>query len=1822
MPYTMNEFPKILILIGLIFICLATLSYAQDQNCIGFESLEDGVQYGAANGLVPGDELLTEAGVNITLEPFQYENGNTGFINVHVSNDPFINFSGEGLYVFPSNINMVFNFAELSETVTSVCFDFADGGGDVNLSVNDEPILFLADFTNAPTEIAPGVLLELSLDPNDNFPIGTLCLSGEIHSLLVGGQEMAIDNVCFDTQPLDSGCISFEELEGSVYGGTEGHEIGEIIYTESNIPLSLIPFQNFDWTTSFHQLQVIHVEDFPEFSSASEQFVRLDGISAVFNFSAMSEPVEMIMLDFYYDFGALNVSANGAPITTLATLNDGFINIGPGVNMEIVINDENPNMGILTFTGDIFTLLIGGNALRIDNVCTDPDCSIEHLEVSASDCDANNQFTVNLDFDYTLVSDTFALWLNGDEVSSHDYEDLPLVLGPFTGPTDQELIFEVKDRENPSCGATATLEPVICHIECDIRDMVAERTDCSNTGSFDISLYFIDENTSEHFDLFVNGDLFESYPYNALPIQFGPFTGTEPVHLLVSDASGNCAEDLLFEPLPCFDQCTISEVFAEAHDCNADGYFLVDIEIEAHNPGPLGYYVFGDGQIFGPFNYDETFVTVGPFEGDGISIIDFLVLDIANPACYGYYELGPINCNQQPCEIFELVVDPLECNNDGTYQLFINFEVENPGNEFFDVYNQEGEIIGYFPLAELPLIIPNFHGSGNAVDVIKVCINDHPDCCRVREFEAPNCNGGGDCHIFDVIAEAHPCTPNGIFYVDIAFEFENVGNEGYKILGNGNNYGTFSYNEPFPTLGPFNGDGETVYEFVVLDLQHPDCSDFAVIEPINCNALPCEIFDLTVTTLNCNNDGTYPIVIDFEVENPGNDFFEVFAHDGELIGYFPLNELPLTIQHFHPSGEPVDVIKVCINDHPDCCRWAEFEAPNCNGGECQIFEIGLDPLECDGDGTYALLLNLEHQNTSGVGFDVFSQGDFIGFYSYDDLPVTVHHFPQRINSEYDIITVCDNDNPNCCKTIEFMGLNCTGQGSCHIYEVVATPQSCTPNGVFYVDISFEFENVGTQGYKIQGNGHNYGTFSYNESFPTLGPFDGDGETIYEFVIIDLQHPECSNYAELGPIDCSGNNCTITELSAVPHCNDDGAYNLVIDFEVLSPGNEFFEVFNANGEYLGFFPIAELPITLPNYHGSAVVETVTVCINDVPECCYTAEFETPNCNGACQISDIEVDPQDCDGLNTYSLWLNFSHENTSGVGFDIFSGNHFIGFYSYDDLPIMVEHFPQRLNSDYDIITICDNDNPDCCHTIEFMGLDCNTEFCLEFAEYEGMVDAEQLAMESDSGLVIHQENGVEITATKIFFANDDGYLQNISVSPVQICDPEFVAAEGTRLYMEGGIRLDFSSFAIKPTQLSFDYAYCLGTDFINLGINNHDPFYGFFADAPAELNGIQIIVEPSNNTGNQGSVVLMGELENLVIGGIPLRIDNICFNGLPEDEEVWPGDGNSDNIAHHIDLLNIGLAFGSEGEQRDQLSISWEAMAVANWDNFFANGANFKHADCNGDGVINALDKSVIVQNYGLTHGNVADPIELPGTELDPPIFVDFSANQEWPTLSNFEVPIILGNEDHPVENVYGVAFTITVDPVIFNLDAIGVEYPDSWFGEAGGNVLTIQKIYDEEGKIEIALTRTDHQNVSGHGPIARLVGIIDDIAGIRADTKVDIHYTRAIDNQEQLILLNNPTQNVRIVNKKLEEQAASVGRIDLRRGTTISPNPAKDWIEVSNKYNLPIDALELFDPQGRPTGRSVVNDYKLSLAGLPQGVYMLKYQIGNHIIHEKIIKM
>ncbi len=366
------------------------------------------------------------------------------------------------------------------------------------------------------------------------------------------------------------------------------------------------------------------------------------------------------------------------------------------------------------------------------------------------------------------------------------------------------------------------------------------------------------------------------------------------------------------------------------------------------------------------------------------------------------------------------------CTGDSTYVVKINFQVANPDGNTFGVW-ANGEFVGAFNLSQLPLVITNFPWDGGPYDVVKVCFidPDHPDlpptCCRTKEFPVPGClNQGGACDIYDLVVDTGDCTGDSTYVVTINFQVTNPPANTFGLWANGVFFGSYNLSQLPLTITnfPWNGGPNDVIKVCLAPNTNTGCcetKEFPVPGCLNQGG-PCEVFDLVVTTGDCTGDSSYIVTIDFQVANPPGNVFGVWAN-GEFLGTFNLNQLPLAINDFPWNGGPNDVVKVCFvdPDHPDlpptCCRIKEFAVPDClnQGGPCEIHDLTVETGDCTGDSTYVVTINFSVTNPPGNAFAVWANGVFFGIYNLNQLPLTITNFPWN-GGPNDVVKICFGNN--------------------------------------------------------------------------------------------------------------------------------------------------------------------------------------------------------------------------------------------------------------------------------------------------------------------------------------------------------------------------------------------------------------------------------------------------------------------------------------------------------------------------------------------------------------------------------------------------------------------------------------------------------------------------------------------------------------------------------------------------------------------------------------------------------------------------------------------
>jgi hypothetical protein len=1079
------------------------------------------------------------------------------------------------------------------------------------------------------------------------------------------------------------------------------------------------------------------------------------------------------------------------------------------------------------------------------------------------------------------------------------------------------------------------------------------------------------------------------------------------------------------------------------------------------------------------------------------------------------------------------------------------------------------------------------------------------------------------CVIADLTATVSDCD-GGSFYVIIDFEFAGVGNDGFKVQGNGQNYGIFSYDDLPVTIGPLPGNGTTNYEFVARDLAHPDCSDFAVVGPVFCGVGDCVIYDLLADPGDCLADGTYNLWINFQHENAPNTHFDVI-YQGVNIGYFPLSELPVMIPHFQDNGAAFPAIHVCINDTPDCCAVTEFEAPNCPGGECDIYDLTVTASDCEA-GMFYVTLDFEYENVGNAGFKVQGGGIVYGTFAYDDLPITLGPLAGNGTTFYEF-AVKDVQHPGCSAGIGFGTVNCPSTGDCQVTELEVTPGDCWSDGTYPISINFDVANTTNNFFKVLYNGQ---VIAHNKPIASLPliieHFQDNGEAFPVVTVCINDQPGCCAEVEFEAPDCpASGNCHIFEVFAEAHPCDNGHFLLDVVFQHENTGSEGFTI-KANGQVLGQFDYGQNFYTVGPL-ASGVVYEIVVRDNQFGDCKGFYQFGPVYCDGDCHIYDLTAVTSDCDDEGQFYVTLDFEHTGTTGDQFKVFGNGNVYGFFGYDDLPVTLGPFQTPLdNLEF---VVADVPHPDChdfvvveapncnggggdCHISE---LTADVHPCLDNGTFFVTLDFNH---ENTSGYFKIQGNGVNYG----IFSYDD---LPVSIGPL--------VGNGSTNY----------GFIVRDLHFH-DCAADIGIGTVECAGSGDCQIVDLVADAGDchndETYNIWVNFDFENATNNFYDVFHNGEfvdyyplshiptvIPHVSGNGEPVQTVTVCINDNPnccatfeyeapdcEDQlVVWPGDANADNIANHFDLLNLGLAFGIEGPARSVQGIEWTGLAASNWNHAFSNLLNMKHADCNGNGKVNAADLEALLGNYGETHGTVETPVFIGGSENDPPFYVDLPAASAMSPGMQFTAPIMLGTEGNSVQNLYGIAFTLKFDPEIIDPASLQLMYDPSWLGVKGVNLLTVDKTFANEGVVQMALVRTDQNNVSGYGQVAAIIGIIDNIAG-KETVSIEIRNVRAIRENEVLVPLSRPVEVVNLVNGTRETSENDK--------LNVFPNPAGQSVFITHEDGLQIESLELRNLNGQVVIFEKTQTNRLDIGRLAAGVYTLKAKAGDQFFIKKVVKI
>lgn len=334
------------------------------------------------------------------------------------------------------------------------------------------------------------------------------------------------------------------------------------------------------------------------------------------------------------------------------------------------------------------------------------------------------------------------------------------------------------------------------------------------------------------------------------------------------------------------------------------------------------------------------------------------------------------------------------------------------------------------------------------------------------------------------------------------------------------------------------------------------------------------------------------------------------------------------------------------------------------------------------------------------------------------------------------------------------------------------------------------------------------------------------------------------------------------------------------------------------------------------------------------------------------------------------------------------------------------------------------------------------------------------------------------------------------------------------------------------------------------------------------------------------------------------------------DCNVWPGDANNDSLVNNFDLLPIGLYYSQTGPPRASISNAWQAYPIANWGTQQTNSSDIKHADCNGDGLIDNNDTLAININFSSIHAIVANNFNQEKTPNPDLYFVTGSNSYnagDW-----IDAEVWAGNTTTPVGDLYGIAFNINYDASLVQPGTESLTYPINWLGTPGTNAITIAKT-DAFATIAYGgITRINHSNASGYGKIADFKFQTKSNITSASVLYLTVSNYMANDANGTPVVFNTPADSISII-----PLATGVVNTNTTAGFSIYPNPFNSQTTITFNEIQKNTTIKIIDVLGKEikvinfTGKQLI----IEKGEMQSGIYFVQVtDINKNVVNKRIV--
>ncbi|HFA49784.1 MAG TPA: T9SS type A sorting domain-containing protein [Bacteroidetes bacterium] len=363
------------------------------------------------------------------------------------------------------------------------------------------------------------------------------------------------------------------------------------------------------------------------------------------------------------------------------------------------------------------------------------------------------------------------------------------------------------------------------------------------------------------------------------------------------------------------------------------------------------------------------------------------------------------------------------------------------------------------------------------------------------------------------------------------------------------------------------------------------------------------------------------------------------------------------------------------------------------------------------------------------------------------------------------------------------------------------------------------------------------------------------------------------------------------------------------------------------------------------------------------------------------------------------------------------------------------------------------------------------------------------------------------------------------------------------------------------------------------------------------------------------------ETVNLLYAEIPLLqqhyaagFSNLSPRPLCEYDCLWPGDANNDGIADQFDLFAIGAANGASGPLRNG-PLSWAPYISENWNGASYGGINMKHADCNGDGIVNKVDIDIVELHFGEFNDQyIKTEKRKSGND------VYFSPKG---ALSNriFEkgeqlLPLLSVNKK-AVPDLTGLAFTVEFDTAFFsNIKVITVPGMQACFHTFGNGDFTSLATISHSGELHFSILNKGGAGCRFENEKLFSLLITPADAVPANSTLIRFKNIKGLLNDNTVTDLGGEDIKLFFLNYGEKESTKKPP------GIHIYPNPSTG-VFYFNLVQEEVFKVHIYDARGRLINVQPAfhqKDYMIDLRSYPTGVYFLKLTQGRETVTKKLV--